>query len=111
LNANGMLRGYMARHMKVEAFVAHVVNCVKCQLEEFDKYSMFFMDVNEKFFLFYVHVFGKSFPIIMTYREAEMLKAEGPYALDHYIWREIEGQGVFITKSTHYLMTVFPKGK
>ena len=107
MNANAMLRGYMARHMKVESFVAHVVNCVKRQLEEFDETSMFFMDFHKNFFLFYGYVFGNTFPIIMTFSEAEELKAQSPYALDRYIWNEMEESGISITKSTHYLMTVF----
>ncbi|MBA2871148.1 hypothetical protein HNQ85_001418 [Anoxybacillus calidus] len=45
MNANGMIRGYMARYMKVESFVVHV----KHQLEEFDRASTFFMDFHLNF--------------------------------------------------------------
>jgi hypothetical protein len=102
-----MLRGYMARHMKVESFVAHVVNCIKRQLEEFDQASMFFMDFHTNFFLFYGKVFGKTFQIIMTFAEADELKAQSPYALDRHIWQEIKAQEIPFQPSTHYLQTVF----
>jgi hypothetical protein len=107
LNANGMIRGFMACHMKLEPFVAHVVSCVKRQLEEFDPTSMFFMDCHTNFFLFYGQTFGKTFQLIMTFPEAEELKAQSPYALDRYIWQEIEENGIPIQLSTHYLQTVF----
>ncbi|MBA2873220.1 hypothetical protein HNQ85_003564 [Anoxybacillus calidus] len=84
MNANGMLCGYMVRHMKVDSFVVHVVNCVKHQLEEFDRASTFFMDFYTNFFLFYGKVFGKTFQIIMTFAEAEELTAESPYVLDRW---------------------------
>jgi hypothetical protein len=106
MNANGIIRGYMACHMKVDSFASHVAHCVRRQLLEFEPTAIFHMDHHTNFFLFYGQAFGQTFQLLLTFAEVEALKAEGPYALDRCIWEEIQAKGLPIENTTHYLQTV-----
>jgi hypothetical protein len=106
MNANGIIRGYMACHMKVDSFASHVAHCLRRQLLEFEPTAIFHMDHHTNFFLFYGQAFGQTFQLLLTFAEVEMLKAKGPYALDRYIWEEIQTKGFPIENTTHYLQTV-----
>jgi hypothetical protein len=106
MNANGIIRGYMACHMKVDSFASHVANCVRRQLLEFESTATFHMDYHTNFFLFYGQAFGQTFQLLLTFAEVEVLKAKGPYALDRRIWEEMKAKGLPIKNTTHYLQTV-----
>ncbi|MGP3610148.1 MULTISPECIES: hypothetical protein [Anoxybacillaceae] len=88
------IRRYMACHMKAASFALHVANGVKRQLCQWDSTAIFYIDHHTNFFLLYGQAFGKPFQLLLTLAEVEVFKAEEPYALDRYIWRELREQGL-----------------
>ncbi|WP_199426617.1 hypothetical protein [Thermaerobacillus caldiproteolyticus] len=107
MNENQLIRSYMASHLKVKTFAAHVACCIRQQLLQFDRSAVVHLDHGTNFFLFYGQALGRSFQVILTLAEVEELKAEGPYALDRYIWYELEAKGISILHMTPYLQAVF----
>jgi hypothetical protein len=104
---NDLIRSYMAAHLKAESFASHVARCIRKQLLQFDKQTVLHFDCYENFFHLYGHTQGKSFYLILTLAEVEEWKAAAPYALDRYIFGELEEKGISVVHMTPYLRAVF----
>lgn len=109
MKGNVVLRGYLASHYTVDAFVSHVKNCVIQQLREFGCDTELYLDSQPNFFLFYGHVNNELYHLLLTRNEVDQLKAAGPYALDRALWEVIFTRYNYNQKkfSSSYLKLVF----
>lgn len=101
------LRACMAAHLPAAAFAVHVMRCVQAELVRFDPGAAVHVDRGDG----YVHLYGEAqnvvFSILLTGGEADEWKADGPYALDRYIWAELAKKGIRPMQWTPYLQAVF----
>lgn len=104
---NDSIRSYMAAHLKAQLFASHVARCVRKQLLQFDKKTVLHFDCYANFFHLYGHTQGKDFYLLLTLAEVEEWKAAAPYALDRYIFCELEEKGISVIHMTPYLRAVF----
>ncbi|MEC5188720.1 hypothetical protein GGQ77_002488 [Geobacillus thermodenitrificans] len=101
------IRACMAAHLPAAAFAVHVMRCVRAELIQFDSQAVVHVDREDG----YVHLYGEAqgtiFSILLTNAEVDEWKAEGPYALDRYIWMELGKKEILPTRMTPYLRAVF----
>ncbi|KAF0995519.1 hypothetical protein [Geobacillus sp. TFV-3] len=101
------LRACMVSHLPAAAFAVHVMRCVQAELIRFDPQAAVHVDRGDG----YVHLYGKAqgtaFSVLLTNSEADEWKADGPYALDRYIWTELGKKEIFPARMTPYLWSVF----
>gem|GEM_PF-798694 len=101
------IRACMAAHLRAAAFAVHVMRCVQAELIRFDPEAAVYVDRGGG----YTHLYGKAqgttFSVLLTDSEADEWKADGPYALDRYIWTELGKKGVFPMRMTPYLQAVW----
>ncbi|MGZ0085386.1 hypothetical protein ACWNXI_07340 [Caldibacillus thermoamylovorans] len=101
------LRACMAAHLPAATFAVHVMRCVRTELIRFDRQAVVHVDRGDG----YVHLYGEAqgtmISLVLTNDEAEEWKAEGPYALDRYLWQELGKKGIFPPRMTPYLRAVF----
>jgi hypothetical protein len=107
LRENDLIRSYMAAHLTVASFASHVARCVQKQLLQFDRQAAIHFDSSQNVFHLYGYTQGKMFSLLLTFAEVEEWKAAGPYALDRYIFCELEEKGISIVHMTPYLQSVF----
>ncbi|ADU93742.1 hypothetical protein [Geobacillus sp. Y412MC52] len=101
------LRACMAAHFSVAAFAVHVMRCVQAELIRFDPKAAVHVDRGEGYSHLYGSAQGRVFSILLTSGEADERRAEGPYALDRYIWTELGKKGIFPMQMTPYLQAVW----
>ncbi|WP_033024386.1 hypothetical protein [Geobacillus thermocatenulatus] len=97
----------MAAHLRAAAFAVHVMRCVQAELIRFDPKAAVHVDRGGKYIHLYGEAQGTAFSILLTDSEADAWKADGPYALDRYIWAELAKKGIRPVQWTPYLQTVF----
>jgi hypothetical protein len=103
----GPIRSYMAAHLTAASFASHVARCVQKQLLQFDRQAAIHFDSSQDVFHLYGYTQGKLFSLLLTFAEVGEWKAAGPYALDRYIFCELEEKGISIVHMTPYLRSLF----
>lgn len=101
------LRACMAAHLPAAAFAVCVMRCVQAELIRFDPKAAVHVDRGDGYVHLYGEAQGTAFSLLLTNSEADEWKADGPYALDRYIWTELGKKGVFPMRMTPYLQAVW----
>jgi hypothetical protein len=101
------IRSYMAAHLTAASFASHVARCVQKQLLQFDRQAAIYFDSRQNVFHLYGYTQGKMFSLLLTLAEVEEWKAAAPYALDRYIFGELEEKEISVVHMTPYLRAVF----
>lgn len=107
MNANGMARGYMAKHMQIDDFIHHITACIKRELEDVnDQLSVALQDSNENY-IWELRTTDSTYFALVPKQVAQQLKKQSPYALDRLIWDKLKNVGLIINEDSHYLKTVY----
>jgi hypothetical protein len=109
MNANGMARGYMAKGMKAEKFLLHVLTCVERELQEGDVQTEIIAYTIREVVYYQVHYRGENYGSTLPMDEVKTLQKQSNYALDQKIWADLVDAGLIIPNSSHYLETVYRK--
>ncbi|MCM3571430.1 hypothetical protein [Neobacillus mesonae] len=106
MNINGFTRGLMAHNYNSEKYLLHVAGCVERQLIEWDpQYEMLVMKF--KNYEIVIKNVERDYHLQISEEEAASLQKISPFKLDQKIWRELEKQGLEISKGNgNYLDTI-----
>lgn len=89
MNTTGFIRGYMAKNMENEKFLAHVLECLG---KEFD----FNITLSLKEYNYEISI--EKYKINLAKEECKSLQDRGAYALDKYILNALKEQGFEFNK-------------
>lgn len=87
-------------------FVEQVTNIVQRQLLEFDPHAVFQVHLEQNLFQFSGYAFQKPISFSILMEEVRNLRIKSPFALDQWIWEQLQRFGIHIKEPTHYLQTV-----
>lgn len=97
MNSNGFARGLLAKNYSGEKFLLHVSDVIERQLKEWsDAFEVIVMKLVD--YEFVVKKGNRYFELVISEQELDTLQATGPFALDRFVWKELEKQGVAIVR-------------
>ncbi|MDP4552895.1 hypothetical protein Q9251_18610 [Alkalihalobacillus macyae] len=97
MNSNGFARGLLAKHYSGEKFLLHVSDVIERQLKEWsDAYEVMVMKLAD--YKIVVKKDNRYYELVISEKELDTLQATAPFALDRYVWKELEKQGIAIVR-------------
>jgi hypothetical protein len=97
VNVNRFARSVMAKSYDGESFLVHVAEVMERQLKEWNEaYEVLVMKLIDYEVL--VKKENRSYEILLTENAVLSLQQKSPYALDRYLWQELEKQGLKIVR-------------
>lgn len=106
MNGNPDDGHYREQQNELWSYVKQVAGLVRRQLAEFDKEAVFIMNYGSGLYCFSGETFAKKFAFCIEEKKVKKLRNESPFALDRWIWEQLEKKGIVLGKTTHYLKTV-----
>lgn len=116
MNANGFIRGHLAKNLGTDDFIKVVLTSVERELtDQGDSVKILGYVLADQLY-FQVQVFteqngaiapsNEEYEGVLSYEEASVLQQRSPYALDRKIWTELIRNGLQLQKKSHYIQTV-----
>ncbi|MDQ0484049.1 hypothetical protein [Guptibacillus hwajinpoensis] len=97
MNSNGFIRGLMAKDYSREKFLLHVADVIERQLKEWSEvYEVMVMKLVN--YEFVVKMDNRYYEVVISEKELDTLQATAPFALDRFVWKELEKQGIEIVR-------------
>ena len=106
VNVNRFARSVMAKNYDGESFLLHVAEVIERQLKEWDEaYEVLVMKLID--YEVVVKKENRSYELSLTEKALLSLQQKGAYALDRYLWLELEKQGLKIVRGNgNYIESV-----
>lgn len=108
MNAQGWIRGYMAKSYDTHRFILHVVTTIERQLSLWKESSEinFFQDVrDENVYEIKIREGERFYTLSLNKSEASCLQTQSPFALDQYIWKTLVNEGLVIGETKGNYLT------
>ncbi|KMM39176.1 hypothetical protein [Guptibacillus hwajinpoensis] len=97
MNSNGFARGLLAKHYNGEKFLLHVADVIERQLKEWSVvYEVMVMKLSD--YKIVVKKDNRYYELVISEKELDTLQATAPFALDRFVWKELEKQGIEIVR-------------
>ena len=97
MNVNRFARSIMAENYDGESFLLHVSAVIERQLKEWDEtYDVIVMKLID--YEVVVKKENRYYELLLTEKALLSLQQKSPYALDRYLWLELEKQGLRIVR-------------
>ena len=106
VNVNRFARSVMAKNYDGESFLLHVGEFIERQLKAWDEgYEVIVMKLTD--YEVVVKKENRSYELSLTEKALLSLQQKGAYALDRYLWLELEKQGLQIVRGNgNYIESV-----
>ena len=97
MNVNRFARSVMAKSYNSESFLVHVAEVMERQLKEWnEEYEVLVMKLVD--YEVVVKKENRSYELLLAEKTLLSLQQKSSYALDRYLWLELEKQGLQIVR-------------
>jgi hypothetical protein len=106
VNVNRFARSVIAKNYSGEQFLLHVSEVIERQLKEWNEgYEVLVKKLMD--YEVVVKKENRNYEVLLTEKELFSLQQKAPYALDRYLWLELEKQGVKVVRGNgNYIESV-----
>lgn len=109
MNTNSFFRATMATDFTTKKFFEKVTSDLKAQLQQWDEDTSVEVTMWRAYTVTIVFA-GKTYRVVLSKNEVDILRHTNPYALDQKIWRALDKQGLQFQKTEgNYFIKVWQK--
>jgi len=109
VNSSGFIRGMMAKNVVTEEFLQKVCETIERQLQLWDEtYRLRFYKellALDAYKIVVNRSSGESYTVLLAVNDVQVMQQDSPYALDRFIWKTLEEQGLTIQPSNGNYLT------